>query len=85
MVESYTTTTTYNTIEEIQARKTVLLKDIQKDSSKIDAQWHSLFKKPAALSKTATPGQRLTSLVSTGSGFFDGLMLAWKLYRKFKR
>lgn len=85
MAESYTSTTSYKNIEEIQARKALLLKDIQKDGEKIDLQWHSLFRKPTALAKTATPSQRIGSILSSGAGVLDGLILAWKLYRKFKK
>lgn len=85
MAETYTSTTTYTTIDEIRARKALLLKDIQKDSERMDSQWHSLFHKPAALTKSATASQRITSLVNAGAGMLDGILLAWKLYRKFKK
>lgn len=85
MAESYTSTTSYNSIEEIVARKNLLLKDIQKDSEKIDQQWHSLFHKPKGLTKNASTSQRITSLVNAGAGALDGILLVWKLYRKFKK
>lgn len=85
MAESYTSTTTYNSIDEIVARKSLLLKDIQKDSERMDQQWHSLFRKPTGLTKGATPSQRVSSLISAGAGALDGIMLVWKLYRKFKK
>lgn len=85
MAESYTSTTTYNSIEEILSRKALLLKDIQKDSEKMDQQWHSLFHKPQGLTKNATPSQRISSLISAGAGAIDGAVLVWKLYRKFKK
>lgn len=66
-------------------RKAALLKDIEADSAKIEEKWRSLFKKPDALSKPATPSQRITGIISTGAGLLDGIMLGWKLYRKFKR
>ena len=85
MVESYNTPASYHSIEEIQMRKSLLLKDIQKDSDKIDHQWHSLFRKPAGLSKDTTPSKRITSFMNMGAGFLDGALLVWKLYRKFKK
>lgn len=85
MKESYSTATAYHSIEEIRARKALLQKDIKTDEEKIDEKWHSLFKKPQALSKTATPSQRIVSLVNSGAGVLDGLLLVWKLYRKFKK
>ena len=75
----------YNTIEEIQPRKSLLQKDMLKDDGKIRNQWHSLFSPPAALSKNASRAKRINSLLNTGAGLFDAFMLGWKLYRKFKR
>lgn len=85
MAESYTSTTAYNTIDEILSRKALLLKDIQKDSEKMDQQWHSLFHKPQGLTKNASPSQRISSFVNAGAGALDGILLVWKLYRKFKK
>lgn len=85
MKESYSATTVYQSIEEIRARKALLQKDIKTDEEKIDEKWHSLFKKPQALSKAATPSQRITSIVNSSAGVLDGLLLVWKLYRKFKK
>lgn len=85
MKESYSATTVYQSIEEIRARKALLQKDIKTDEEKIDEKWHSLFKKPQALSKAATPSQRITSIVNSSAGVLDGVLLVWKLYRKFKK
>ncbi len=85
MKESYSTTTVYHSIEEIRARKVLLQKDIHTDEEKIDEKWHSLFTKPQGLSKTATPSQRIVSMVNSSASILDGLLLVWKLYRKFKK
>lgn len=85
MVESYTTPATYHSLAELRMRKSLLLKDIQKDSDKIDQQWHSLFQRPQSLSKDAAPSKRIGSIISLGGSFIDGALLAWKLYRKFKK
>lgn len=85
MTESYSTPTTFQTIEEIRIRKTILLKDIQKDNDKIDFLWHSLFHKPKPLEKNTTPSKRINSLLSTGAGLIDAAILTWKLYKKFKK
>jgi hypothetical protein len=76
---------TYSAIEEIQLRKALLLKDIQKDNNRLNTQWHSLFSKPDALKANATPSKRFNSVINTGAGFLDALILGWKLYRKFKK
>lgn len=75
----------YNSLNEIRLRKELLQKDIEADDEKIKILWKSLFKKPDALSKSASTSKRLSSLFSIGAGAFDGAILAWKLYRKFKK
>ncbi len=85
MKDSFSTESSYQSIEEIRLRKAALLKDIEADSAKIEEKWHSLFKKPETLSRSATPSQRITGMISTGAGVLDGILLVWKLYRKFKR
>lgn len=75
----------YKTIEEIKLRKAMLLKDIQKDDMRIKNLWSSLFSRPAALKSNASPSKRINSMMSTGAGVFDALILGWKLYRKFKK
>lgn len=85
MKESFSTVSSYRSIEEIRLRKAALQKEIEADSAKIDEKWHSLFKKPEALSKSATPSQRISGIISSGAGVLDGILLVWKLYRKFKR
>lgn len=85
MKESFSTVSSYQSIEEIRLRKAALQKEIEADSAKMDEKWHSLFKKPEALSKSATPSQRISGIISSGAGVLDGILLVWKLYRKFKR
>ena len=75
----------YNSLNDIRLRMELLQKDIEADDAKIKTLWKSLFVKPDVLSKTASPGKRLSSFLSIGAGAFDGALLAWKLYRKFKR
>ena len=45
---------------------------------------YAAFTKPDAFSKEASRGRRIASMISVGTGAFDGALLAWKLYRKFK-
>ena len=75
----------YSSLNEIRLRKELLRRDIEADDAKIKALWRSLFVGPDALSKKAMPSKRMQSLFSIGAGAFDGALLAWKLYRKFKR
>ena len=73
----------YRSLEAIQARKEYILKDIQKDDQQIRTLWGNLFHKPAMLVSSKTPSKRINSLMTAGAGVFDGIILAWKLYRKF--
>jgi hypothetical protein len=75
--------TTYRSLEAIQARKDYLLKDIRNDDQKIRSLWGNLFHKPDMLVSTKTPSKRINSLMTTSAGIFDGIILAWKLYKKF--
>ena len=75
----------YSSLTEIRLRKELLRKDIEKDDAKIKALWNSLFTKPEALAKNASASKRLNSMLKIGAGAFDGAILAWKLYHKFKR
>ncbi len=75
----------YSSLNEIRLRKELLRKDIEADDAKIKTLWRSLFVRPEMLSKKATPSKRMQSLFSVGASAFDGALLAWKLYRKFKK
>lgn len=77
-------TATFRSLDEIRDRKDVLLADIRKDDQQIKALWGQLFAKREPIS-ALTPSKRISSLMATGAGVFDGILLGWKLYRKFKR
>ena len=75
----------YNSLNDIRLRKESLRKSIEADDKKIKTLWNSLFTKPDAFKKDVSRGKRLQSMMSIGMGAFDGALLAWKLYRKFKK
>ena len=72
---------TYRTLHEIRLRKEVVLSEIRRDNERMNILWKDLFRKPEPKKK----GFTLASLMTTGAGVADGFMLAWKLYRKFKK
>ncbi len=72
----------YTSLSEIQQRKAELLKEIRKDSKEINTLWHGLFNKPAASSRK---GLSVSGIVNTGAGVIDGMLFAWKLYRKLRK
>ncbi len=71
-------------LEELQARRDLLREEIVKDDEQIKALWNSLFHKPAMLT-SSSPSKRIAGILSTGAGVLDGVILGWKLYRKFKK
>ena len=75
----------YKSLNDIRLRKESLRKSIEADDKKIKALWNSLFTLPDAFSKNASRSKRITSMISIGTSAFDGAILAWKLYRKFKK
>lgn len=77
-------TSTFRSLDEIRDRKDLLLTDIRKDDQQIKALWGQLFSRPEPIS-ALTPSRRISSLMATSAGVFDGILLGWKLYRKFKR
>lgn len=79
-----TNTNIYTTLRSIEERKMQLLKEIRKDNDKMNKLRKDLFAKPTALT-TKRGKLNVQGLMSTGAGVFDGLLLAWKLYRKFKK
>lgn len=67
--------TQYSSLTEIRLRKELLQKDIEADDARIKALWKSLFSKPDALSKNASPSKRMQSLFSIGVSAF--MVLCW--------
>ena len=73
-------TNEYRSLKDIRLRKAELKSEILKDSSKMQTIWNSLVHTPK---DNTTPTQRFTNMFTTGANVVDGLMLGWKLYRKF--
>lgn len=84
MTDDHSLQPSYDTLRSIADRKAQLLKDIRKDSDQIMKLRRQLFAKPTALT-SKRKGARMQGLMTTGAGVLDGLILVWKLYRKFKK
>ena len=84
MAENSHTQHSYTTLRSIADRKSQLLKEIRKDSDQLTKLRRQLFEKPTALT-SKRKGARMQGLMTTGAGVLDGLILVWKLYRKFKK
>ena len=70
-------------LEDIAAYKDKLRKQIEhEDEEKIASAWNELFHKeePAPQNKA----QKIARMLSLGTGVFDGVLLGWKLYRKYQ-
>ena len=78
-------TPTYTTLRSIEERKLQLLKEIRKDNHQINKLRKQLFAKPTALTMRRGKKMSMQGLMTTSAGVFDGLLLVWKLYRKFKK
>ena len=70
----------YRSLEEIRLRKAQLRMELQKDTTQMRSMTHTLFQKEEV---SGTPSQRLVGFVTKGAGFVDGMLLVWKLYRRF--
>lgn len=75
----------YQSLADLRMRKEAIRKDMEKDETKFNKLWNSLFHKPDAFSTSASASKRLNSMLSIGMSTVDGAILAWKLYKKFKR
>ena len=73
----------YKSLQEIRMRKQMLKKDIRKDDKLMKDLFGSIFKPAEA--KSTLPTKRFGFMMNTGAGILDGLILGWKLYRKFKK
>ena len=70
-------------LEEIERYKDEVRQSIHDDEKRIGKLWSDLFHKEDRHTPK-TPVQRMINMVNIGSGVIDGLILGWKLYRKFK-
>lgn len=74
---------TFCTLEEIERYKDEVRQSIHDDEKRIGTLWSDLFHNEDRHTPK-TPVQRMINMVNIGSGVIDGLILGWKLYRKFK-
>ena len=74
----------YRTLEDIDDRKEEIRTLLRNSDSQIREKWHSLFHEEEPLS-ALSPTRRFTRLIHNSAGFIDGALLAWKLYRVFKK
>lgn len=73
----------YTTLHDIDMRKEQLLHEIRKDNKQMDKLTRQLFT-PAEPLRNKRGGLRIQGIMNMGVNVFDGLLLAWKLYRKLR-
>ena len=69
-------------LSDIQTRKETLRQAIKTDEEQVTKLWQRLTT-PVQTTSLMTPSRRVAGLMSTGMNVVDGLLLGWKLYRKF--
>ena len=74
----------YKSLNDIKLRRDKLRDDILKEDQKIRSLWGDLFHSPGNRTKNTSPSQRISGIINTGASVFDGVILGWKLYRKFR-
>ncbi len=74
----------YKSLDDIEARKAQLRRDLRKDSQRMEILFGRLFPKTPK-DAVSSPSKRMQRIFNTGAGVIDGALLGWKLYRKFKK
>ena len=75
----------YTSLHEIRQRKEQLRKQMNADEEKMKNMWRSLFAQQQQDLSSSSPSKRIFSIMQMGAGAVDGVILGWKLYRKFKK
>ena len=73
----------FRSLSDIRSYKEELHKQIRHDEDAIAEKWSSLFHSEEE--EPRNKAQKLARMLSLGTGVFDGAMLGWKLYRKYKQ
>ena len=74
----------YKDLNDIRLRKKALRTDIVKDDQNMKKLWDSLFHNET-INRNSSPSKKFSVLMNTGASLLDGVILGWKLYRKFKK
>jgi len=69
---------------ELQQQKMLLKEKINAEKKTMQDNWNTVFH-PKKSGLVTRPSSKISSFMSIGGGVLDGLLLGWKLYRKFKR
>ncbi|MBP3838176.1 MAG: hypothetical protein ILA04_03455 [Prevotella sp.] len=75
--------TAYHSLSQIKEQKEAIRNSIQEDDRRMKELWNKLFHHEPTHLKT--PTKRFAGIMNTGANLLDGLILGWKLYRKFNK
>ncbi len=70
------------TLSDIANMKDAIRGEIQDDEDKITSLWDNLVHGDTV--NPQSPTQRIFNMMNVGTGLVDGLLLGWKLYRKYQ-
>ncbi len=70
------------TLSDIANMKDVVRHEMQDDEDKISSLWDNLVHGDNV--NPQSPTQRIFNMMNVGTGLVDGLLLGWKLYRKYQ-
>lgn len=70
------------TLSDIASMKDVIRREMQDDEEKITSLWDSMVHGDNV--NPQSPTQRIFNMMNVGTGLVDGLLLGWKLYRKYQ-
>ncbi|MCD8296900.1 MAG: hypothetical protein LUC88_04945 [Prevotella sp.] len=73
----------YQCLKDVTHRKEMVLAQIKANNKEVGYLWKSLFAKQPKSKKSK--GSVISNVLKTGVGVFDAVVLAWKVYRKFKK
>ncbi|MCD8283004.1 MAG: hypothetical protein LUC22_07110 [Prevotella sp.] len=74
----------YRSIGDMRRRRRQLKHEIAANERAISGLWNNLFHRRRNR-RPASRARRLSSVVATGVNVVDGALLAWKLYKRFKK
>ncbi|MBO5613581.1 MAG: hypothetical protein J5905_03650 [Prevotella sp.] len=74
-----------NSLQLLQERKAALKQEINAKEAGLRQLWDGVFHKPQPVMQSLSPTKRVLSLLSSSTAVIDGMLLGWKLYRRFGR
>lgn len=71
-----------NSLADLHATQILIKEQLNNKENDICKIWNDIFHKPSA-NTLSSPTGRVISLLANSAGIIDGIILTWKLYRRF--